>query len=197
MLAPQAERLEPGPLLDLCVAARAGDSVPPLAGTRSGTRPASAGRVSNAPLPLFRVPQTRPQVAAREAWPAWLAGLDAPRPPLNAVGGFVSPCLPGHERTIAAWRPPSDAGPAEWLDGRSLRAMEPALTDNVKGGWWYPLETWVDPVEAHACLARTREAGAASRFRSWQLPGLSRRTPPAACKNQPRPGLRLAESSGF
>lgn len=110
MLAPQAERLAEGPLLDLCV-------------------------------------------QAREAWPAWLATLDAPRPTLNAVGGFVSPSLtPGS--SVEAWRPPGSAGPSEWLDGAALKAMEPALGD-VRGGWWYPLETWVDPVQTHACLLET------------------------------------------
>ena len=113
MLAPQAERLEEGPLLDLCV-------------------------------------------QAREAWPAWLDTLDAPRPTLNAVGGFVSPSLtPGS--SIESWRPPSSAGPSEWLDGTALRAMEPSL-GNVRGGWWYPLETWVDPVATHECLLRTCES---------------------------------------
>ena len=113
MLAPQAERLEEGPLLDLCV-------------------------------------------QAREAWPAWLDTLDAPRPTLNAVGGFVSPSLtPGS--SIESWRPPSSAGPSEWLDGTALRAMEPSLGHGVRGGWWYPLETWVDPVRAHAALLRTCE----------------------------------------
>ena len=85
MLAPQAERLEDGPLLDLCV-------------------------------------------QAREAWPQWLDTLDAPRPALNAVGGFVSPSLTAGS-SIETWRPPSSAGPSEWLDGTALRAMEPSLGD--------------------------------------------------------------------
>ena len=114
MLAPQAERLEEGPLLDLCV-------------------------------------------QAREAWPSWLDTLNTPKPTLNAVGGFVSPSLtPGS--SIESWRPPSRAGPAEWLDGNALRAMEPSLGNDVRGGWWYPLETWVDPVQTHACLLRTCES---------------------------------------
>ena len=113
MLAPQAERLDEGPLLDLCV-------------------------------------------QAREAWPSWLDTLDAPRPTLNAVGGFVSPSLtPGS--SIETWRPPSSAGPSEWLDGNALRAMEPSLGHDVRGGWWYPLETWVDPVFTHECLLKTCE----------------------------------------
>eukprot|EP00629_Pelagomonadales_sp_RCC1024_P008393 CAMPEP_0119271546 /NCGR_PEP_ID=MMETSP1329-20130426/8097_1 /TAXON_ID=114041 /ORGANISM="Genus nov. species nov., Strain RCC1024" /LENGTH=428 /DNA_ID=CAMNT_0007271595 /DNA_START=94 /DNA_END=1376 /DNA_ORIENTATION=+ len=112
MLAPQAERLEEGPLLDMCV-------------------------------------------AARDGWPRWLDSLDAPRPTLRAAGGFVSPLLPDQ---LTSWQPPEAGGPAEWLDGRALRAMEPSLSKDVRGGWWFPLETWVDPVEAHACALRTCEA---------------------------------------
>ncbi|KAH8052472.1 MAP kinase [Aureococcus anophagefferens] len=112
MLAPQAERLPGGPLLDLCV-------------------------------------------RSREAWPAWLATLDDPAP-LHAVGGFVSPCLDVDD-PVGTWRPVEAAGPAEWLDGAALRAMEPSLGPKALGGWWYPLETWVDPVRAHAALLRTCE----------------------------------------
>ena len=112
MLAPQAERLPGGPLLDLCV-------------------------------------------RSREAWPAWLATLDDP-PPLHAVGGFVSPCLDLND-PVGTWTPVEAAGPAEWLEGAALRAMEPSLGPKALGGWWYPLETWVDPVRAHAALLRTCE----------------------------------------
>ena len=112
MLAPQAERLPGGPLLDLCV-------------------------------------------RSREAWPAWLATLDDP-PPLHAVGGFVSPCLDVND-PVGTWKPVEAAGPAEWLEGAALRAMEPSLGEKALGGWWYPLETWVDPVRAHAALLRTCE----------------------------------------
>ncbi|KAH8067298.1 MAP kinase [Aureococcus anophagefferens] len=112
MLAPQAERLPGGPLLDLCV-------------------------------------------RSREAWPAWLATLDDP-PPLHAVGGFVSPCLDVND-PVGTWKPVEAAGPAEWLEGAALRAMEPSLGPKALGGWWYPLETWVDPVRAHAALLRTCE----------------------------------------
>ena len=128
MLAPQAERLEEGPLLDLCV-------------------------------------------QAREAWPAWLDTLDAPRPTLNAVGGFVSPSLtPGS--SIESWRPPSSAGPSEWLDGTALRAMEPSLGTSVRGGWWYPLETWVDPVATHECLLRTCESAGVEIHTDQDVAGL-------------------------
>lgn len=112
MLAPQAERLPPGPLLDLCV-------------------------------------------RSRDTWPGWLATLDEP-PPLNAVGGFVSPCLTEGD-PVGSWVPVESAGPAEWLDGDALRAMEPSVGEGALGGWWYPLETWVDPVRAHAALVRTCE----------------------------------------
>ena len=59
---------------------------------------------------------------ALEGRPQWLDTLDAPRPALNAVGGFVSPSLTAGSSINCGGR---GAGPSEWLDGTALRAMEP------------------------------------------------------------------------
>jgi len=117
MLAPQSERLEAGPLLDLCVEARA-------------------------------------------EWPKWAeSSLGTNAPSIRAVGGFISPCSSASD-PIASWTPVASAGPAEWLDGTALAAMEPCLSGGraqMFGGWWYPLDCSVDPIETHLALYQACE----------------------------------------
>lgn len=109
MLAPQAERLESGPLLDLCL-------------------------------------------AARERWPEWLESLGPRAPNLNSVGGFVSPAS-SVDDPIATFQPPEEGGPFEWLTSEEMASIEPGLTGGkIAGGYWYPLESWVDPVAAHKAV---------------------------------------------
>ena len=80
----------------------------------------------------------------------------------------MSPVLPQQR----VEKPPPEAGPAEWLDQSALQAMEPSLSQRITGGWWYPLETWVDPVEAHACLLRTCAAAGVDVRQGVDVTGL-------------------------
>lgn len=66
--------------------------------------------------------------------------------------------------------------PAEVLDARAAKALEPGLTLDVIGGVHYPLDAHVTPQKFHAALARlVRERGGEFRFgaevRSWERDG--------------------------
>jgi len=103
MLAPQAERLEAGPYLNLCL-------------------------------------------QSRNMYTEWAAELEARSGGIStgfaAAGGFLAPAFEGDQ--VDGWAPPAEAGPAYRLDAKQMRGMEPALSEEVVGGWWYPDDMQVD-----------------------------------------------------
>eukprot|EP00624_Nannochloropsis_granulata_P000386 evm.model.NODE_11471_length_7800_cov_21.873846.1 len=103
MLAPQAERLEAGPYLNLCL-------------------------------------------QSRNMYTEWAAELEARSGGIStgfaAAGGFLAPAFGGDQ--VDGWVPPAEAGPAYRLDAKQMRGMEPALSEEVVGGWWYPDDMQVD-----------------------------------------------------
>ena len=103
MLAPQAERLEAGPYLDLCL-------------------------------------------QSRNMYTEWAADLEARSGGIStgfaAAGGFLAPAFAGDQ--VDGWVPPAEGGPAYRLDAKQMRGMEPALSEEVVGGWWYPDDMQVD-----------------------------------------------------
>jgi len=121
MLAPQAERLPKGPLLDLCIQSRGMyrdfcDMVEGLA--RESDEDASQYLSES-------VGSLKP----------WNVGY-------MAQGGFLAPAFAGD--TVATWSPPSESGIATWLDATQARELEPHLHPDVVGGWWFPEDASVD-----------------------------------------------------
>jgi len=110
MLAPQAERLEEGPLLDLCLRSRA---------------------------------HFGPWLRRLEA----LSGVDVG---LCSRGGFIAPAF--ERDAVVKWTPPRSAGPAVWLGPDAVRDLEPSLSAEAVGGWWYEREASVDPRALHHAL---------------------------------------------
>ncbi|GKY92777.1 hypothetical protein MPSEU_000247500 [Mayamaea pseudoterrestris] len=137
MLAPQSERLPPGPLLDLCLASRSMysdfcDLVESLA-RESGSEgfqyltkdPSNISRNSNSQQSNGNDGESTP----------WSVGY-------MHTGGFLAPAMAGD--SVATWAPPSDSGTATWLDATQVRELEPNLHPNVIGGWWFPQDASVD-----------------------------------------------------
>ncbi|KAG5190770.1 glycine oxidase thio [Tribonema minus] len=91
---------------------------------------------------------------SRAMYPAWIETLEslagigvAPgTPPPDAgfwsAGGFLAPAFAGDE--VSKWVPPPEGGPSEWLTGEQLRQMEPLISEEAVGGWWYPQDMNVD-----------------------------------------------------
>jgi len=114
MLAPQAERLTKGPLLDLCISSRQCyrdfvDLVESLA--------AEAGKEGQ----------------------QYLTYGDG-KVHFTSAGGFLAPAFAGD--SVATWSPPDES--ARWLDAVQVRELEPNLHNDVIGGWWFPEDASVD-----------------------------------------------------
>lgn len=94
---------------------------------------------------------------SRNMYPEWAAMLEEASGGLTtgfkAAGGFLAPAFPGDG--VDTWTPPPEAGRAYRLDGTQMRGMEPALSEAVTGGWWYPDDMQVD---ARRTLAALRAA---------------------------------------
>lgn len=93
MIAPQAERLESGPYLDLCLSSRAVyaewvRSIEAIAGTGGGEKGGGKGE----------------QKAETHFW---------------SSGGFMSPAFEGD--AVHTWSPPPEGGQAHWIDRDQVR----------------------------------------------------------------------------
>ncbi len=71
--------------------------------------------------------------------------------------GFIAPAFEGD--AVHRWSPPKYAGQIKWLDKQQLREMEPLVSENIIGGWWYPQDMHID---AQALLKALHEAVIAS-----------------------------------
>jgi glycine oxidase len=128
MLAPQSERLPPGPLLDLCVSSRRMysdfcDMVETLA-EESGVEGEK-----------FLFPNQFSNTKIDDGLEPWSIGF-------VGSGGFLAPAFAGD--SVATWSPPNVGGKAQWLDSTQIRELEPHLHPNVIGGWWFPDDASVD-----------------------------------------------------
>ena len=83
---------------------------------------------------------------SRSMYAEWAADLEVRSGGIStgfaAAGGFLAPAFAGD--AVDAWVPPPHAGPAYRLDATQMRAMEPELSGDVTGGWWYPDDMQVD-----------------------------------------------------
>lgn len=128
MLAPQSERLPPGPLLDLCLSSRRMYSdfceiVETLA-EESGQEGEK-----------FLFPNQFKSESRADDLEPWSVGF-------VGSGGFLAPAFAGD--SVATWSPPEKAGSAQWLDSTQIRELEPYLHPDVIGGWWFPDDASVD-----------------------------------------------------
>ena len=127
MLAPQSERLEPGHLLDLCMASRRMypdfcDMVETLA-RESGDE--------GAPY-LHENEFSHNDNENTDPWSVGYVG----------TGGFLAPAFAGD--AVATWAPPEEVGSVIWLDAMQVRELEPLLHPDVVGGWWFSEDASVD-----------------------------------------------------
>ena len=128
MLAPFAERLPPGPLLDLCMSSRRMytdfcDMVESLA--------QDSGEEGEQYLYPSEFPSDSGNDDDLEPWSVGYVGS----------GGFLAPAFAGD--TVATWAPPPEGG-AIWLDATQVRELEPRLHPDVVGGWWFKDDASVD-----------------------------------------------------
>jgi glycine oxidase len=161
MLAPQSERLPPGPLLDLCVASR-------------GMYPAFCRMVESlaresgpdgAPY-LFHNQFPSQQQQQQDAHHDNASrGNDPYSVGYAASGGFLAPAFAGD--AVATWAPPSDSGSAIWLDAMQVRDIEPVLHPDVIGAWWFPDDASVD---ARRLTCTLRAACVAAGITLWTGP---------------------------
>eukprot|EP00968_Pinguiococcus_pyrenoidosus_P010447 scaffold825_cov249-Pinguiococcus_pyrenoidosus.AAC.42 len=95
---------------------------------------------------------------ARASYPDFVAkieSLSGLETGFGARGGFFAPALQGDVNH--RWTPPSEAGPAEWMDAERARTLEPLLGEDVVGGWWYPNDMQVEPRKLHRALWKACE----------------------------------------
>jgi glycine oxidase len=124
MLAPQSERLPPGPLLDLCMASR---QMYPSFCQRVEALAKEWGEAKRDP---------KDTTAFDKSFESpWSVGY-------MVTGGFLAPAFAGD--AVATWAPPEVAGSAIWLDALQVREFEPTLHPDVVGGWWFPNDASVD-----------------------------------------------------
>ncbi len=125
MLAPQSERLPKGHYLDLCMASKRlfpdfCQQVERLA-REAGDEGAQ-----------YLVQDSQEKSNGLEPWNVGYV----------AAGGFLAPAFAGDN--VATWAPPDESGSAMWLDALQVRELEPSLSSNVVGGWWFPEDASVD-----------------------------------------------------
>ncbi|CAM9576728.1 unnamed protein product [Scytosiphon promiscuus] len=113
MIAPQAERLESGPYLDLCLTSREMyaewvTSMEAIAGTGTGGEKGSGKHEAH----------------------FW------------SSGGFMSPAFDGD--AVHVWSPPPEGGQAYWIERDQALEMEPSLSPNIVGAWWFPQDMSID-----------------------------------------------------
>jgi thiazole synthase len=156
MLAPQAERLPAGPMLDLALASRAlypewTRQLEDLAGLSSGYWP--CGILA----PVYQQGIGKDAASGRrgdgssfgETFPA------SPRPRVTAASSTASP---RPRVTAASSTASSSTGSALWLDSEVIHQCQTGLGADVIGGWWFPEDAQVDS----RALARTLRAAAAA-----------------------------------
>lgn len=114
MLAPQSERLPVGPLLDLCIASR------------------------QCYRDFVDLVEGLAQESGEEGKKYLIYGDG--KVGYMASGGFLAPAFPGD--SVATWSPPDST--AKWLDATQVRELEPSLSADVAGGWWFPEDASVD-----------------------------------------------------
>ena len=68
----------------------------------------------------------------------------------RANGGFVAPAFRGD--TVSTHAPPEGAGEARWLDEVQVKELEPRLSKDVIGGWWFAEDASVDSRLVHDAL---------------------------------------------
>jgi len=129
MLAPQSERLLPGPYLDLCLQSRSMypnfiSNVESLAQDYHSSWETSSSESNY----LF-------QNAESNTLKPWEVGF-------LAAGGFIAPAFAGD--SVETWAPPEGSGSARWLDASQVHELEPQLHPAVVGGWWFPEDASVD-----------------------------------------------------
>jgi glycine oxidase ThiO len=127
MLAPQAEQIPPGPMLDLCL-------------------------------------------ASRERYPEWIRKLEQ----ITGTGagywatGILAPVYAG----LAPQPPPYPnraATPWQWCDRPELEALQPGLSEQVQGAWWYPKDAQVDNRRLAQCLAQAVEQLGIPRYEGVEI----------------------------
>jgi len=126
MLAPQSERLPPGPLLDLCLKSR---SIYPEFVSMVEELARDSG--SEAEHLLWKGKSD----SIKETLEPWEVGF-------HCTGGFLAPAFAGD--SVATWAPPAGSGNARWLDDIQVHELEPQLHPSVVGGWWFPEDASVD-----------------------------------------------------
>lgn len=60
----------------------------------------------------------------------------------HSTGGFLAPAFAGD--AVATWSPQPSSGQAYWLDDVQIRELEPTLSTEVTGGWWFPEDASID-----------------------------------------------------
>jgi glycine/D-amino acid oxidase-like deaminating enzyme len=147
MLAPNAERLPAGDLLDLCLASRH-----MYTEFVQGVEQFAQHAMGQGDGVLTTV--NSKDTGNKDTEP-WKTGY-------RVAGGFVAPAFAGD--SVATWAPPSaefqnandDSAYTPttpiWLDAIQVRELEPALHPQVVGGWWFPEDASIDARRLTASL---------------------------------------------
>ncbi len=130
MLAPQAEKLPPGPLLELCLQSRS----------------------------LY--PAWTQKLEAMTGLPTgyWSCGILAPvYETESAAKDAIASTTPDSPHPTPDSPLPT---PAHWLDRPTIHQHQPGLSQSVIGGWWYPQDAQVDNrALTNALWAAVHDAG--------------------------------------
>ncbi|CAM9786755.1 unnamed protein product [Chrysoparadoxa australica] len=66
--------------------------------------------------------------------------------------GFIAPAFEGD--AVHQWQPPESGGQSHWLGRSELLSMEPLISEDAVGGWWFPQDMNVDAVKLFKVLKR-------------------------------------------
>ncbi len=127
MLAPQAEKIPPSPMLDLCLRSRSlylewTRKLEEISGRHTGYR--ACGILA----PVYEEAEGEGQV---------VPGFSHPDPPASpAPRSFAQR---GEQRHATG-----SPAPSYWLDKQAINFYQPGLGEAVVGGWWYPEDAQVD-----------------------------------------------------
>lgn len=87
-------------------------------------------------------------IQSRDLYPTWVKDLEAIGQHSTGywASGILAPALNGPDET------PFNHDRNQWADVSKMRAIQPTLSDEVQGGWWFPEDAQVDNRQLYRAL---------------------------------------------
>ncbi len=87
-------------------------------------------------------------IQSRDLYPTWVKELEAIGQYSTGywASGILAPALNGPDASLF------NHDPNQWADVSKMRAIQPTLSDEVQGGWWFPEDAQVDNRKLYRAL---------------------------------------------